>query len=107
LVQGQAKKQVLKKSYEQIQQFIFFQRNDADIYFLRGKVTLALNEYKKSEFSFKKALALGLPPIKAAPYQAELAFVMRRFDKVSQYFSQTDNIDNNCEIVAGMLQQWG
>jgi len=107
LVTGQAKLHVLNDAYEQIKLAIKMNTQDGATYFLQARIALALNDYKVAELSLKQALALGMNFAQVAPYQAELAFVTRQFDKIEQYIGSIDKTAKDNDVMAEVVKQWG
>jgi len=107
LVTGQAKQHILQDAYEHIQVVLKSDKSSAETYFLQARITLALNLYDITEKSLSMALKLGMNAVRIAPYQAELAFVTRKFDEIEQYINVVDDTAKNNDLVSGMVKQWG
>ncbi len=107
LVTGQAKQHILQDAYEHIQRVLKSDQTSAEPYFLQARIALALNLYDVAEKSLSMALKLGINAVRVAPYQAELAFVTRKFDEIEQYINIVDDTAKNNDLVSGMVKQWG
>jgi polysaccharide biosynthesis protein PelE len=107
LVQGQAKMHILQDAYTHIKQVLDDRPDDAEIWFLQARIALELELYDIAERSLLQALQLGMNKARVAPYQAELAFVRRRFDEIADFVASVDDTARNNELVSGMIEQWG
>ncbi|MFK5949184.1 MAG: hypothetical protein QM500_10505 [Methylococcales bacterium] len=107
LVSGQAKQHILQDAYEHIQRVLKSDQTSAESYFLQARIALSLNLYDVAEQSLSMALKLGINAVRVAPYQAELAFVTRKFDEIEQYINIVDDTAKNNDLISGMVKQWG
>jgi len=107
LVTGQAKQHILQDAYKHIQLVLQNDKTSAEPYFLQARIALALNIYDIAEKSLSMTLKLGMNAVRVAPYQAELAFVTRKFDEIEQYINTIDDTAKNNDLVSGMVKQWG
>ena len=107
LAHGKAQIHILQNAYEHIQKVLKETVKDAEAYFLQAKITLILEQFDVSEHSFLQALECGMSETRVSPYQAELAFVRRRFNEISHYVQAVDDTAKENELVSGMLEQWG
>lgn len=106
LVQGQAKIQILKRAFAAIEQVTQIELDNAESFFLKGRIALDMSLNSIAEASFLRAIELGVPRYRVASYQAELAFVQHQYDQVSDYLSLVDGETKKNEIILGIVKQW-
>jgi len=106
LVQGQAKTQILKRAFAAIEQVTQIEFNNAESFFLKGRIALNMGLNPVAEVSFQRAIELGVPRYRVASYQAELAFVQHQYEQVSDYLSLIDDETKKNEIILEIVKQW-
>lgn len=107
LAHGKARTHILQSAYYHVQQVLKDKIRDAEAYFLQARIALVLEFFDVSDHSLLQALQCGMSETRVSPYQAELAFVRRRFNEISSYVQAVDETAKENELVSGMLEQWG
>ncbi|MCK5898472.1 MAG: hypothetical protein KAG06_05320 [Methylococcales bacterium] len=106
LVQGKAQTHVLGNAYKHIQATLKDTVDNAEAYFLQARIALVLDLFEVAEISLSHALTAGMSKTRIAPYQAELAFMTRNFDQISQHVNAVDDNTKKNAVVAEILAQW-
>ena len=106
LGQGKAQTHVLGNAYKHIQLTLKNSINNAEAYFLQARIALRLDLLKVAEASLSQALLCGVSKQRVSPYQAEVAFMSRDFNGVSDYVRTADKMAQKNEVAVEMMEQW-
>lgn len=84
LVQGDLQKHAAAQARAHFDAALAFAPDDAALWALGGRLAVFAGQYERAWHAFSRAIEFGLPEMRALPYLAEVAYRMRRFDRVRQ-----------------------
>ena len=105
LVQGDVRKHAVGQSMEYVAQSLELTPDEPGLWVLQGKLINELGQISAAGIAFQRAIELGYPAIRLLPYQAEMAFVQRDFQRVRQLLSEMSAFDNS-EKTQALVQFW-
>ncbi len=105
LVQGDVRKHAIGQSMEYVAQSLELTPDEPGLWVLQGKLINELGQISAAGIAFQRAIDLGYPAIRLLPYQAEMAFVQRDFQRVRQLLSEMSAFDNS-EKTQALVKFW-
>ncbi|MCI4458754.1 MAG: hypothetical protein JHC21_03975 [Thermocrinis sp.] len=84
---GFMEEQIAKKYLDNAKEYVIKAleiKEDPSLYMLMGRVELISGDYQKAYEHFKKALDLGMEPVKILPYLLETLYKLRDFKELKQ-----------------------
>lgn len=93
LAQGELRRHILGQAQGYLEQALTYDAAPAPgMLFLKGRILLTQGKIEDASATIAQALELGLSPASALPYLAEIAFMQRNFDLVTQYMEQVSRL---------------
>lgn len=84
LVQGDLQKHAAAQARVHFDAALKVAPDDAALWALGGRLAVFAGQYERAWHAFSRAVEFGMPEVRVLPYLAEVAFRMRRFDRVRQ-----------------------
>jgi tetratricopeptide (TPR) repeat protein len=84
---GFMEEQIAKKYLDNAKEYVMKAleiKEDPSLYMLMGRIELISGDYQKAYEHFKKALDLGMEPVKVLPYLLEALYKLRDFKELKQ-----------------------
>ncbi|HBH39641.1 MAG TPA: hypothetical protein DDX06_14795 [Curvibacter sp.] len=101
LAQGELRRHILRQAREYLESARSVGLPPSPgLLLLRGRILLAQDALDEAQASFEHALALGLPPVSALPYLAEIAFLRQRHDEVRALLQQLSTYNTTAQTTA-------
>jgi len=85
---GFMEEQIAKKYLDNAKEYVIKAleiREDPSLYLLMGRIELSSREYQRAYEHFKRALDLGMEPVKVLPYLLEALYMFRNFKELKQF----------------------
>ncbi|MBS0336157.1 MAG: hypothetical protein JSS40_04985 [Proteobacteria bacterium] len=102
LVQGDLQKHAAAQSRAHFDAALKLAPEDAALWALGGRLANFAGQYERAWHAFTRAMEFGMPEVRALPYLAEVAFRMRRFDRVRQMLeriAQTSHTQRMAQVI--------
>ena len=103
LVQGDLQKHAAEQAEKHFAAALALAPEDAALWVLGGRLAALAGQHERAEQAFMRAAQFGLPEVRALPYLAEVAFRMRRFDRVRlllERIAQTSHTQRMAQVIA-------
>jgi tetratricopeptide (TPR) repeat protein len=84
---GFMEEQIAKKYLDNAKEYVIKAleiKEDPSLYLLMGRMELSSGDYQRAHEYFKRALDLGMEPIKVLPYLLEALYKLRNFKELKQ-----------------------
>jgi tetratricopeptide (TPR) repeat protein len=84
---GFMEEQIAKKYLDNAKEYVTKAleiKEDPSLYLLMGRIELSSREYQRAYERFKRALDLGMEPVKVLPYLSEALYKLRNFKELKQ-----------------------
>jgi tetratricopeptide (TPR) repeat protein len=82
-MEGQIAKKYLYNAKEYVLKALEI-KEDPSLYLLMGRMELSSRDYQRAYEHFKRALDLGMEPVKVLPYLLEALYKLRNFKELKQ-----------------------
>lgn len=105
LVQGDLQKHAAALARAHFDAALKLAPDDAALWALGGRLANFAGQYERAWHSFSRAIDFGLPESRALPYLAEVAFRMRRFDRVRQLLRRIA-LGSHTQRMAQVIDFW-
>ena len=105
LVQGDLQKHAAAQARVHFDAALKIAPDDAALWALGGRLANFAGQYERAWHAFSKAIEFGLPEVRALPYLAEVAFRMRRFDRVRQLLERIAQ-GSHTQRMAQVIDYW-
>lgn len=102
LVQGDLQEHAAAQSRKHYEAALKLAPEDAALWTLGGRLATLAGQYEEAQNAFARAALYGLPEVRALPYLAEVAFRMRRFDRVRlllRRIAQTSHTQRMAQVI--------
>lgn len=106
LVKGRARDHILHSAKKHAEQAIRFQSKDMGLFLLLVQILTSLGYFLEASSLLKRIRRDGGSVEKLAARNAELAFELKRFSKVSEHVKEIDKLAKNNVVLDGMVKQW-
>jgi tetratricopeptide (TPR) repeat protein len=84
---GFVEEQIAKKYLDNAKEYVIKAleiKEDPSLYLLMGRIELSSGDYQRAYEYFKRALDLGIEPVKVLPYLLEALYELRNFKELKQ-----------------------
>ena len=105
LVQGDLQQHAAGEAQKHFDAALALAPEDAALWALAGRLATLAGQYEKAQDAFARAAKFGLPEGRVLPYLAEVAFRMRRFDRVRQLLERTAQTAHT-QRMAQVIEYW-
>lgn len=101
LAQGELRRHILRQARDYLEAALSTgQPPSPGLLLLHGRILLEQEEIDAAEGVFRRAQALGLPPVSVIPYLAEISFLRRQFDRVQEQLLQLAPLNTTARTTA-------
>ncbi len=105
LVQGDLQKHAVAQSRTHFDAALRFAPDDAALWALGGRLANFAGQYERAWHAFSRSIEFGMPEARVLPYLAEVAFRMRRFDRVRQLLERIAQASHT-QRMAQVIDYW-
>lgn len=105
LVQGDLQKHAVAQARVHFDAALALAPDDAALWALGGRLANFAGQYERAWHAFSRAVDFGLPEVRVLPYLAEVAFRMRRFDRVRQLLERIAQ-GSHTQRMAQVIDYW-
>ena len=105
LVQGDLQKHAVAQSRAHFDAALCLAPDDAALWALGGRLANFAGQYERAWHAFSRSIEFGMPQTRVLPYLAEVAFRMRRFDRVRQLLERIAQASHT-QRMAQVIDYW-
>lgn len=105
LVQGDLQKHAAAQARAHFEAALKLAPEDAALWALGGRLANFAGQYERAWHAFTRAMDFGLPEVRVLPYLAEVAFRMRRFDRVRDLLKKIAE-SSHTQRIAQVIDYW-
>ena len=105
LVQGDLQKHAAAQARTHFDAALKVAPDDAALWALGGRLANFAGQYERAWHAFSRAIEFGMPEVRVLPYLAEVAFRMRRFERVSQLLGRITQASHT-QRMAQVIDYW-